>query len=308
MNKLFFCAVFIFLNCYYVLAQSKDSLTLQKIKLNNGVELHYVTKGTGDPILFVHGSLSDYSYWTREVESFSKYYKAISYSRRYNFPNHNAPEDHYSAVTDANDLAAFITKLKLNKVNIVGHSYGALTALFLAKAHPELIKSVILCEPPAISLLNHLRGDKTDTGRFLYKEIQNQMVEPMKKAFARKKEEEGVKIFINYVLRDSLRWQNMSYEAKKETMKNAVEWNVILTKGEFFPKITPTEIRQIKIPVLLLSGSKTYPFLTLINAELHELLPNNKKIILEGASHRMWFEKPEDCRREIMDFLKSNSQ
>jgi pimeloyl-ACP methyl ester carboxylesterase len=305
MNKLFFCAVFIFLNCYCVLGQTKDSLTLQKIKLNNGVELHYVIKGTGDPVLFVHGSLSDYSYWTREVEKFSKYYKAISYSRRYNFPNHNVPEDHYSAVTDAKDLAAFITKLKLKKVNIVGHSYGALTALFLAKAHSELINSVILCEPPAISLLNYLQGDKADTGKSVFREMQSSMVAPMKQAFASGNEEEGVKIFINYILRDSMSWQNMSPEARKETMKNVAEWDVILKRGEFFPSITPLQIRNIKAPVLLLSGSRTYLFLTLINAELHKLLPNNKQIVLEGASHRMWYEKPEDCRGAVMSFLKS---
>jgi pimeloyl-ACP methyl ester carboxylesterase len=48
---------------------------------------------------------------------------------------------------------------------VVGHSYGALTALFLAAWHPELIRRLVLCEAPAVSLLDHCLATKVRLGR-----------------------------------------------------------------------------------------------------------------------------------------------
>ena len=50
------------------------------------------------------------------------------------------------------------------------------------------------------------------------------------------------------------------------------------------------------MPVLLLSGEKSYRFLGLIAEELEHLLAAGRRIVLSGASHRMWFEQPEVCR------------
>jgi hypothetical protein len=54
--------------------------------------------------------------------------------------------------------------------------------------------------------------------------------------------------------------------------------------------------------VLLLSGEKSYRFLGLIDEELALLLPHNQRIILPGATHRMWHEKPDACRNDVLDF------
>jgi pimeloyl-ACP methyl ester carboxylesterase len=45
-------------------------------------------------------------------------------------------------------LAALIEKLQLGKVHVIGHSYGALTALFLAVKHPELVRTLVLARLP----------------------------------------------------------------------------------------------------------------------------------------------------------------
>ncbi len=55
---------------------------------------------------------------------------------------------------------------------MIGHSYGALTALFLAVKHPELVRALVLAEPPAVSLLSHLPGEKAQTGKAMFEDIQ----------------------------------------------------------------------------------------------------------------------------------------
>src|SRR5262249_13805341 len=82
---------------------------IRTVAVSDGVELHYVEQGKGEPGVFVHGSLSDGSYWNDQASAFATSgYRAIAYSRRYNPPNTNKAQPGYSAVVDADDLAALI--------------------------------------------------------------------------------------------------------------------------------------------------------------------------------------------------------
>jgi len=58
---------------------------LRKVAVAAGVELHYVERGKGDAVIFIHGSLGDYSAWDGQLGPFAELYHAIAYSRRYNF-------------------------------------------------------------------------------------------------------------------------------------------------------------------------------------------------------------------------------
>jgi hypothetical protein len=56
----------------------------------------------------------------------------------------------------------------------------------------------------------------------------------------------------------------------------------------------------------MLSGEKSYPFLSLIDEELARLLPNNQRIIVRGAGHQMWLQEPDQCRSAVEEFLRRN--
>lgn len=276
--------------------------------IGHGITLQYVEEGTGTPLIFVHGSLTDYGYWKKQVETFSQHYRAIAYSRRYNFPNVNPARSGYSAIVDANDLVAFIKKLGLGKVDIIGHSYGALTALFLAQKHPELVRKLVLADPPAVSLLTHLPAGQAKLGDATFADIQRRMVAPMKVAFRHGDRDAGVAIFIDYVFDDAHAWQRMPESDRQDTLRNAREWDIMMTTGQLFPAIEPDAIRKIKVPVLIMSGAKTYPFLTLIDRELARLLPNNQYLVIPGAGHQMWYQRPNICSHAVQEFFGSVSR
>jgi non-heme chloroperoxidase len=290
-------------------AQSKEEpASIQKVVVSDGVELHYVERGTGVPVVFVHGSLSDGGYWSDQAAAFAaKDYRSIAYSRRYNPPNTNKARPGYSAIVDADDLAALIQKLQLGKVHIVGHSYGALTALFLATKHPELVRTLVLAEAPAVSLLAHLPGDRAEVGRKAFVDIQARMVKPMKEAFRKADREAGLRAFIDFVLDDPQAWDKMPPAARQDAISHAREWDVMMTTGSLFPELDPAAVRHIAAPTLLLSGENTYGFLKLIDDELERLLPHSRRIILRGATHRMWFEQPEACRKAVLDFWQAQA-
>ena len=281
---------------------------LRTVNIGNGITLHYEEKGHGAPVVFVHGSIGDYSYWQDQVSAFGKRYRAIAYSRRYNYPNTNPFRQGYSAVVDADDLAALIRKLHLGKVFVVGHSYGALTALFLAARHPELLRAVVLAEPPAVTLLRHLPDEQAAKGDGIFADIQARMVDPMKVAFGRGDRESGVATFVDYVLDDPSAWVKMSSSDRADTMRDAHEWDVMMTRGTLFPEIDPAAIRAIRIPVLVMSGGVSYKFLGYIDQEIVRLIPNSRSIVYPDAGHQMWYKYPQLCRDDTEAFFEKSGR
>jgi pimeloyl-ACP methyl ester carboxylesterase len=280
--------------------------TVRTVAIGDGVTLHYVEAGKGIPVIFLHGSISDYTYWEGPFKALAKHYHVLAYSRRYNYPNTNSSRPGYSATTDSDDLAAFIEQLHLGKVYIVGHSYGALTTLFLLVKHPDVVRGAVLAEPPAVSLLNHLDGNRAAQGTAMFADIERRLVQPMRAAFGLGDAELGVSTFINYVKDDPTAWSRMNASSQAETMRDAHEWEVMMTVGELFPDIEPQAVSKIQIPVLLLSGDRSYPFLNLIDEELVQLIPHSERIVLHGATHQMFYDKPAICEDEVLAFLRRN--
>jgi len=52
-----------------------------------GELLHYIEQGSGQPLIFIHGTIGDYRNWISHIEPYSKDYHVIAYSRRYAYPN-----------------------------------------------------------------------------------------------------------------------------------------------------------------------------------------------------------------------------
>ncbi|HEX6282942.1 MAG TPA: alpha/beta hydrolase [Nitrososphaera sp.] len=90
--------------------------------------MHYIEQGEGQPvIIFIHGNLDDYRCWQFQIDSFSRKYRTISYSRRFAYPNRwigNVAQDN-TFEDNAKDLAELIRKLDLAPAHLVGASYGA---------------------------------------------------------------------------------------------------------------------------------------------------------------------------------------
>jgi non-heme chloroperoxidase len=271
--------------------------------IGHGIILHYVEEGTGVAVIFVHGSLSDGGYWADQIGRFAKQYRAIAYSRRYNYPNANPARRGYSAVVDSDDLAAFIHTLHLGKVVVIGHSHGALTGLFLAARHPEMVRALVLAEPPAVSLLADVHGDERERGKEMLYEIRHRLVTPMQQAYQKGDREEGIRVFMAYVFNDPHAWDKMSQSSRDHTLQDAHEWDVMMTTGTLFPAITRQAVQRISAPVLILMGANSYPFLGVIGRELARLLPRSETIVFPDAGHQMWLQDPEACHRDVEKFL-----
>src|SRR5262249_19334374 len=128
----------------------------------NGTRLAFRLSGdSGAPVVFVHGSLGDLRSWARQEAAFAQFFHVLVYSRRYHPPNPRVEDNQaYSPKLHAEDLAALLLTLDIAPAHIVGSDYGAYTGLQLVRDHPQLVRSLVLAEPPIFPLLtNSEAGD-----------------------------------------------------------------------------------------------------------------------------------------------------
>ncbi len=264
------------------------------------VELTWAAAGDGPPVVFVHGGLADMRYWKAELPAFASRWRAISYSRRYSHPNRNRPlAGDYSPRTDARDLAGLIEQVAGGPAHVVAASIGACAALFTAAERPDLVRSLVVIEPP---MLRWLEG--TPGGDAVWREFRDDVWEPAGRAFDRGEPERGVATFIDYFLGPG-RFDRLPAASRQRIMQNAAELEAQTRSSDRFPVLDRSAVAALPMPVLMLSGSLTRPTHALVDAELEQLLPRPRRIILAGASHDVWVDRAEECREATMQFLGS---
>jgi len=277
-----------------------------KIVRAGDVELHYIEQGSGIPVVFVHGSVDDYRAFAPQLEPLSQRYRVISYSRRYNFPNaRSVPSANHSALVEAEDLANLLKALGAHPAHVVGHSYGAYTALALAMKHPELVRSLVLAEPPLLRWLPGLPG-----GQRLYTDFMNNLWDPTGREFRRGNPERAMRMTIDWFGKNGYliegrpaRFDAMPAETRHFIMENALEWQALTTSTDAFPMLDRAAVKAINVPILLMSGQATMQLNKRIEAELEKLLPEAETAVIRGATHEMWAEQPEACRARVASFF-----
>ncbi|YAF95247.1 MAG: alpha/beta fold hydrolase [Nodularia sp. CChRGM 3473] len=109
----------------------------------NGIDLFYDIKGMGEPLLLIAGFLCDHSYWSLIMPALVSQYQVIRVDNR-GMGRSSAPDSPYSIREMANDVAALLDYIGIDKVHVAGHSMGGQIAQELVLAKPEKVKSLIL--------------------------------------------------------------------------------------------------------------------------------------------------------------------
>jgi pimeloyl-ACP methyl ester carboxylesterase len=115
----------------------------------NGIQMHYVIGGQGDPVVLLHGWPQTWYEWHKVMPALARNYTVIAPDLR-GLGDSSKPQSGYDGNTTAEDLYQLLSKLGLNqKIYLVGHDVGVLTAYSYAASHPNNVtKLVILDVPP----------------------------------------------------------------------------------------------------------------------------------------------------------------
>jgi len=112
----------------------------------DGVRLHYTDRGTGSPVVLVHGNaVSGHDYDTSGVaEALIRTNRVIIFDRP-GFGHSERPRGHaWTAAQQAELLHKALTMLHVHRPVVVGHSWGTLVALAMALAHPDDVAGLVL--------------------------------------------------------------------------------------------------------------------------------------------------------------------
>ena len=114
------------------------------MKLNyKSTELFYTTKGTGNPLVFLHGFLESTKIWEPFIEKLSAKRQVICIDLPGHGQSGNISEIHTMELM-ADAVEAILQHLKIKQTSLVGHSMGGYVSLAFMEKFPEMTKSLVL--------------------------------------------------------------------------------------------------------------------------------------------------------------------
>jgi len=114
-----------------------------------GIRLHYVTAGTGDLILFLHGFPEFWYEWKNQLLDFGRDHQAVAPDLRgYNLSSKPTDVEQYDIKLLVEDVRALADHLRHRKVILVGHDWGGVVAWAFAAAHPDYLSTLMVINAP----------------------------------------------------------------------------------------------------------------------------------------------------------------
>ncbi len=275
------------------------SVQPQRVRVND-VDLAYVEQGRGEPVIFVHGSLGDYRSWSAQLAPFSEQHRVVSYSRRYHWPNVQPSDDAtYGVAQHVADLGALIEARGLVPVHLVGSSYGALTALTFAVERPDLVRSLVLGEPPLLPWLA-----RRSEGSALVEAFITNAFGPAGQALRRGEAETGVRLFLDGVFGAGA-FDRLPPPVRGAMLDNAPAMRAETTTPpeRYFPDLPAEAVRRLRTPTLLVQGEMSPSMFGLVTDELARALPAAERATIPASTHGMHAQNPAAYNAGVLAFL-----
>ena len=136
--------------------------------------------------------------------------------------------------------------------------------VFLAVKHPELVRTVVLAEPPVLRW-----AEEKPEGRILF----NTFMDTWRRvgdALRLGKREEALRLTFNYFIGEGA-FEQIPEAQRNYWMQNIREWQALTTSRDAFPILLRADVRRMKVPALMLSGGRT---LEILQDSLSEGLDN----------------------------------
>src|SRR5438477_6098385 len=110
----------------------------------NGIRLHYDVVGEGDGVLLLGGLGATGGSWALQVKALSPRFRVVTLDNRGAGESDLPPDPAYAPAQMADDAAALLAQLKIERAHVIGASMGGAVALELALRHPRVVRSLVL--------------------------------------------------------------------------------------------------------------------------------------------------------------------
>ncbi|WP_423371971.1 alpha/beta fold hydrolase [Burkholderia sp. LMG 32019] len=269
--------------------------TVRQLSVND-VDLDYVDQGAGNTILFVHGYISDHRVWDAQQQTIPAGYRYIAPSQRYfgTRPWQDEGES-FSFATHVDDLAAFVHRLDVAPVHVVGWSYGAALALALAVRHPDCVRSLFAYEPGSVTFVTDpddiriLADDRAD------------MVTPAVAAQERGDLRDALRQVFDHANGRTGLFDTLAPATRSAFLDNARTIPLLFRSPPPLP-ITDVELGQIRVPVAIARGELTRTFYRVVAQTAGRLIPDARLVVLCDGMHAAPVLTPERFNEAFLAF------
>src|SRR5436190_4749178 len=266
-----------------------------KSELINGYRIAYKDEGQGTAIVFIHGANADYRSFGPQIVALASSYRVIAPSLRHFYPEQwNGEGSDFSVEQHAADVAALIRKLNLGRVHLVGWSRGGAVAIEIAKAHPELVRTLVL-EDGVIRMPVEETPERWNAAEF--RANNNKTIQEHLRAGDQNKAAE--------VLVDSLTgpgaWQRLP-----EPRKQVVLDNIYTAPGDtvILPSTTCDQLRKFDFPVLLMTAEKSPKSYGFFYSEMKKCAAFPDPIVIPGAAHNIHGGNVDAYNKALLTFFE----
>lgn len=251
--------------------ERRKSKNEKKIKINN-LSISYSKFGSrGNNLVFLHGWGQSKETWIDIADYFQKnnsvYLLDLPAFGKSDFPSKILTIDDYAEI-----LNVFLKKLKINKLILIGHSFGGRIAVEFGLKYPYKIKELVIYS--------------TDLGfgENIFRKLFNCLIDLSEN------------IFFKPVLKIYLFLRGKSYS----------RFDILLNifKNARSNKTLQKNLRNIKSKTLLLYGRLDYVSICNNGIKANELISNSRLIIFNKSSHLAHIEEKEEFIKELKDFIK----
>ncbi|WP_076858583.1 alpha/beta fold hydrolase [Bradyrhizobium mercantei] len=235
----------------------------------NGISLFHVETGDGDPVVFLHGGLSNSDYFGLQVPEVARRHRVICVdSRGHGRSSRNTQPFGYDLMTD--DVVALLDHLKIPRAAIVGWSDGAIIGLDMAMRHPDRVSRVF-----AFGANTQTSGLKPDIDK-----------NPT---------------FAQFIARAKTEYERLS--------PTPGEYDQFLQQIEKMwdsqPNWTDDQLRTIRAPVLIADGQHDEGIKREHTEYMAATIPGAGLLIFPNASHFAFLQDPALFNAALNDFLDS---
>jgi proline iminopeptidase len=282
----------------------------------DGVQLFYSKQGSGhDFVVFLHGgpglSMGDGGYAMRPL---AEQHTLILYDQRGGGRSDLVKDPKLlTADADVRDLEALRQHFGINKMNLIGLSWGSGLATLYTEAHPESVSRIVFLDPMPIALNPYAKERGQKIGSLIKLEDKARLQELAKSA------KDASEAQLNTICRDETRivfgpylfhpdghehdWEEMC-DVPSGAMRNAKVVNDAINSslGDFDLRPTAT---KLKVPILVIEGEKTN--VPLDSTREWAKAPSNARLLLiPDAGHATFIDQPAVLLHEIEVFLHGN--
>ncbi len=264
----------------------------QTVSVDNG-SLYVESAGEGIPIVLIHAGYLDRRMWDGQFEMLARSYRVIRYDVR-GYGDSSEPDGKYS---DSRDLKRIYDSMRLTKATLIGVSNGGRIALDFAVEYSESVSALVLMDSGVSGYKPENAEEEHIWDQYQGYEIKyNRMIK------------EGN--FRGAAAIDVDLWTNQVTNKVREKLMSIAEDNARKSANyepnlQIYPQPPAFErLSSLKMPVLILAGSKDLPGSILQCKRINRLIQGSELKVMEGADHIPSLSKPEEFNSMVLEFLE----